>query len=482
MINISFTDDSLDGKVNKTLAQYKNGQLFLSNVVDIKYICFFKDLLPEFTEIVYFEDEKPVCPHCGCEMNSNGSKEAHPNKLDGILKKQYICPDCGKTLFTSLEPFISKYHTFSNDICEKGLDYDYIDRLSYGKKRELIVFENDVKIARSTIHYHETIFSEQYIKRQEELNLELLEMYGIEPTGYYCYDEQYPHEDGNQLVRLSIIDAINNLPINELIVYKEDFDKDLLESFLESSLSGLPKEAMITDGLSMYPDIIDKMGMKHQLCIFHIIKNHHSKTYKSIAKLSRRIRTIQKQMASNKATIAMLNDEIKNNNFSKSKINRKRKKIKKREIDNKNLRKERRKKKDELNDLLKTNECVENIYKADDKKGSSRRRNTLHNRREFLNKNSKGFLENLDKKFDRTTAFYDDPNIPRTNNGIERYFGITLPRNMKRKFRTLGGLTRWLSLQKIRWVRRNVLHAYEVKNISLTQHLQDKINESSGIF
>ena len=43
MINISFTDDSLDGKVNKTLAQYKNGQLFLSNVVDIKYICFFKD-------------------------------------------------------------------------------------------------------------------------------------------------------------------------------------------------------------------------------------------------------------------------------------------------------------------------------------------------------------------------------------------------------------------------------------------------------
>ena len=53
---------------------------------------------------------------------------------------------------------------------------------------------------------------------------------------------------------------------------------------------------------------------------------------------------------------------------------------------------------------------------------------------------------------------------------------------MKRKFRTLGGLTRWLSLQKIRWVRRNVLHAYEVKNISLTQHLQDKINESSGIF
>lgn len=98
-----------------------------------------------------------------------------------------------------------------------------------------------------------------FLKRQEEINQELLKERGIEPTGYYHYDEQYPRQNGEQLVRLALIDAINNLPINELSIEKENFDKNTVEAFLESSLFGLPKEALITDGASMYRDIIDKM-------------------------------------------------------------------------------------------------------------------------------------------------------------------------------------------------------------------------------
>lgn len=99
----------------------------------------------------------------------------------------------------------------------------------------------------------------------------------------------------------------------------------------------------------------------------------------------------------------------------------------------------------------------------------------LYNGRKFLNRHSGSYLENLGKKLDRTLTFYDDPLIPKTNNGIERYFGITLPSNLKRKFRTTGGLTRWLRLQKIKWTRRNILHNYEVENLSLTDYLQEKI-------
>ena len=72
------------------------------------------------------------------------------------------------------------------------------------------------------------------------------------------------------LVRLALIDAINGLPINDIIVHKDLFDKDLVEAFLDSSLSGLPKEALVTDGLRAYPEIIDKISIKHQLCVFHI--------------------------------------------------------------------------------------------------------------------------------------------------------------------------------------------------------------------
>ena len=70
--------------------------------------------------------------------------------------------------------------------------------------------------------------------------------------------------------------------------------------------------------------------------------------------------------------------------------------------------------------------------------------------------------------------FYEDPLIPRTNNNIERYFGITLPSYIKRKYRSIEGLTRWLRLQKIRWIRRNVLQEPEIENLSTAAHLQEK--------
>jgi len=45
-------------------------------------------------------------------------------------------------------------------------------------------------------------------------------------------------------------------------------------------LEGLAKKILITDGHPAYSVIIERICIKHPLCIFHIIKNHHDKTYK----------------------------------------------------------------------------------------------------------------------------------------------------------------------------------------------------------
>ena len=103
----------------------------------------------------------------------------------------------------------------------------------------------------------------------------------------------------------------------------------------------------------------------------------------------------------------------------------------------------------------------------------------VYNRKKFLDSSSCSFFENLDKKFERTITYHSDPLIPKTNNNIERYFGITLPRYIKRRYRTIEGLTRWLRIQKIRWVRRNVLHDNTIKNMSTTQYLEEKNNITS---
>ena len=56
-----------------------------------------------------------------------------------------------------------------------------------------------------------------------------------------------------------------------MIFNKTDFDKDLVESFLESSLHELPKEAIITDGAPMYKDILEKN--RCQTSNVHILHN-----------------------------------------------------------------------------------------------------------------------------------------------------------------------------------------------------------------
>ena len=80
----------------------------------------------------------------------------------------------------------------------------------------------------------------------------------------------------------------------------------------------------------------------------------------------------------------MLKEEIKNNNYSKKKKRKKRDKIENLKKENQKLRKERKEKKKELKELLATNERIENIYNADDKKASTRRFNTLNNRGKIL--------------------------------------------------------------------------------------------------
>lgn len=57
-LKISFTYYDMNEEDVKTLCYFENDKLFLSNIVNIKHIDFFKDYLPDFTEIVYFEDKK----------------------------------------------------------------------------------------------------------------------------------------------------------------------------------------------------------------------------------------------------------------------------------------------------------------------------------------------------------------------------------------------------------------------------------------
>ena len=113
----------------------ESDQLNVCNLISPDDLDFFQAYFGDYySEIVYYEYKRPLCPKCNISMNSNGSRPAKPNKWEGIHTKQYICPECGKTHFTSLENFIKRYSNYTCAICEKSLEYESITYLSLSKE------------------------------------------------------------------------------------------------------------------------------------------------------------------------------------------------------------------------------------------------------------------------------------------------------------------------------------------------------------
>ena len=325
----------------------------------------------------------------------------------------------------------------------------------------LIKLENGIQLNRQTVYYHESTYDTSFITQKEENLQKLLEETKIEPSGIYHYDEEFLHENGIKTVRLAIIDAVTNLIINDQVIYQEDFNQDFVEIFLKYSLEGLHKKVLITDGHLMYPPIIERICIKHQLCIFHIIKYHNDKSYKKMNKIKRRIQTLERKIEENEERITKLKEYSKGMAYRPSKKDKTRiRKIKKRKKlmkDNTRYKNELKQKRKELNEQERINERIANIYDTDTQKAAIRRFRTIYHQLDQFDDNTQKYLKNLNKKFDKTIEYHKNPQIPRTNNKIEGYFKITLPRHIKRIYRTREGLIRWIRLQKIRWMERNVL-------------------------
>jgi len=65
-------------------------------------------------------------------------------------------------------------------------------------------------------------------------------------------------------------------------------------------------------------------------------------------------------------------------------------------------------------------------------------------------------LKRLSKNLDKTLTHVLDDGVPATNNTIEAFFKITLPRTSKRKFMTYKGMMNRILLNDIRYMQRNI--------------------------
>ena len=71
---ISLTVNNLDDGTYKTLCVLEDDKLFLSNANDLDDLNFFRAKLPKINTVTFYEHNPVICPDCGHEMVSNGSR------------------------------------------------------------------------------------------------------------------------------------------------------------------------------------------------------------------------------------------------------------------------------------------------------------------------------------------------------------------------------------------------------------------------
>jgi hypothetical protein len=445
----------------KFFFNFDGDEVVLTNNIDPDIIHVIDKYSSKEYKFTYKMGEK-VCPCCGGELVENGPVDFNLNKCRIIYKQQYLCSKgCRCSTIVDLSEFIDPGSNYTKRMKSMGLKIKEIGYLSHQKIGEIMGLFTGVNVSRSTVFYHEKEVSDDYLeKRMDELNKKIKEL-GIEPSGVFHYDEQYLWVNTDLKMRMTILDANTKLIIADETVKADKFDKHTIKNFLNTNLKDLNVECIVTDGDNTYPSIIEAIGAIHQNCVFHKMQTLIKAVYKTIRKNNRKIKSKEATIEKNKEKI----QEFKNKNRGKRgripKKDKQRqkfsKRIKKLEKENRNCREEIKECKKENKTLKKYTNQISLIFKSKKEETAKKRFQKLLDKIEQLPDEIAPFIEKLSKNIDTTLNHIKNKLIPNTNNLLENYFGTTLPRHMKRIFRTDNGLETRLKLNRIRWIERNIL-------------------------
>ena len=285
-------------------------KLYVSNLIPAQVVECFAEICDNDIKIIIF-DYKEFYGEEYVDLKRNGLVEFKLNKTIKIYKQKYYYWSKGKIKYktTMWEKYIKKHCNYTRNIQNCAFTHSKVCYVSYENSAEIINEKNNTQISRQSMYLYEREACSVILPKREEELWNKIKKLGIEASGYYHYDEEYIKINKEVYVRLSIIDAHTSLIINDILVHEEKFDKDYIKSFLIESLSGLPLECIITDGHIAYPKIMDELGVKHQLCQFHIMQVLMKPLNKSINGLNSKIESTESAIIKKEDKIEKLKKE-----------------------------------------------------------------------------------------------------------------------------------------------------------------------------
>lgn len=457
------TNNILDLTCLKDFDFDKTSTVVLPDNVSPDFIFFLDYLVGSNFEVLY-EKSDLTCPHCGSHLNKHDKVSFKPNKKANVRKRYYKCSnkDCQKIVKTDLSEFMVPNSNYTRNVRLWGSKLDNIGDLSYCKKSELFESFTGSKLPKSTLFEHQDDEIDNYIYEQNKKQIIEMGEKGIRPSGDYHFDEQFPKQNAEQMVRLDILDAKTNYPYYTLVVPVEEYNQELIKEYWHTVLDSLPQNSLTTDGHRAYNNIAEEFDFIHHRCVFHIMQN----TINDIIKL---LRGYLRHNKSNELKIETQKEKL---DKKQDKYGNPKGRIAKNDTRRRTLHNQIQEIIDEIsqieNDIKETDEKIEdlkdNITKISDifkSKTISVAKNRLTRLRAKTDKLPKEIVKSINrifKNFDKLTNHITNENIPNTNNKIELYFKTTLPQHLKRRYRTTRGLMRRLNISRNRWIHRNVFH------------------------
>ncbi|MDI6725130.1 MAG: transposase family protein [Methanobacterium sp.] len=341
----------------------------------------------------HFEYINLLCPYCGSKNVIKQEYRQRKLLIDdkeplNVYLRRYLCKTCGRKSTTNIKSLIKPYKRYINlfkDKLECFLETGY--RSLRKTQKDLQNFlENSP--SHQTIRNWLTINNKNMIKNTERFY-----------SGYYTYDEQFLRINGQRMYRLTLYDQIRNIPIAEQIVPKRT--PAAITQFIQKSTNNKPLISVTTDHMPLYKNIMDYIGVKHQLCVFHLFKMIGDKLYKKLRS--------KKVTEREKISLCLYFTDIKN------------------------------------------------IFRTYNSKTSKKRLNKLLEDFNIIPRLLQRFIkQKIIPDYKRLTTFMKNNKIPRTSNTVENYYRQTEPEQIKKKYKTITGILTYLHYKMKNWTQKHI--------------------------
>jgi hypothetical protein len=242
-------------------------------------------ILPQTVRVVRCAPRSQPCPHCG----KSGRRKRHLHRrIRSLAYRQEAYVDVHYAEYKARCGCCKYFRSWPLDVPAKA-DYDeqvrqaVLDRIiddGLNVRRTIAAMDRDFYLCLSEGFIYDCLRW-----RIKQLDCSAHRRMVIEKfSGTLCVDEIHL----GRFTLLLATDPISDLPVAFALVSRND--KKHMRRWLSSLKSwGLLPRVVVTDGSNLYPDVLAQLWphARHQLCVFHILKDINKLVLKGTRRLAR---------------------------------------------------------------------------------------------------------------------------------------------------------------------------------------------------